>query len=96
MEPNKFSKEISRTESDPPPPPLPGFCGARERSGFWLNAVAATLTAISVFLLVRYSDGASHPRVAAAEAFEQALSFWTAFIYQNAVGGYLAIAWDAD
>jgi hypothetical protein len=26
-----------------------------ERSGFWLNAVAATLTAISVFLLVRYS-----------------------------------------
>ena len=55
MEPNKFSKEISRTESDPPPPPLPGFCGARERSGFWLNAVAATLTAISVFLLVRYS-----------------------------------------
>ena len=38
-----------------PTAPLPGFCGARERSGFWLNAVAATLTAISVFLLVRYS-----------------------------------------
>lgn len=53
--PIELGTDIVNLRSDGQGDTIATLTPRHERSGFWLNAVAATLTAISVFLLVRYS-----------------------------------------